>query len=65
MSDFIACDTLDQPEKACSDKASRQDWYQNNVRMDLNSLITKTTKQNELIEQLIKEINFLSSELRK
>lgn len=65
MSDFIACDALDQPENICRDKVSSQNWYQNGIRMDLHSLITKTTKQNELIEQLIKKVDFLGSERKE
>lgn len=42
------------------DKASTQDWYQNGIRMDLNSLITKITKQNELLEKLTEKIDCLS-----
>ena len=60
MSDFIDRDALDQPEKVCSDKASSQDWYQNGVRMDLNTLITKNTIQNELLEKLTEKIDCLS-----
>ncbi|MGC1181372.1 hypothetical protein [Legionella sp.] len=43
-------------------KATKDAWFKHGVRTDLNTLIVKTTKQNELIEQLVKKIDFLSSE---
>ena len=42
------------------DKASTKDWYQNGIRMDLNSLITK---QNELLEKLTEKIDCLSESI--
>ena len=56
---------LDQPEKVRRDKGSNQYWYQNGVRMDLNSLITKITKQNELLERLTEKIDCLSEAVIK
>jgi len=50
--------------KKPSNKATKDNWFRNGVRTDLNTLITKTTKQNELIEQLIRKVGVLSSERR-
>jgi uncharacterized protein (DUF1919 family) len=50
--------------KKPNNKATKDDWFRNGVRSDLNTLIVKTTKQNELIEQLIRKVDFLSSERR-
>lgn len=47
------------------DKASAQDWYQNGIRMDLNSLINKITKQNESLEKLNEKIDCLSEAISK
>ena len=44
-------------------KASKDDWFRNALRTDLNTLIKITTKQNELIEQLVKAFSILISEL--
>ena len=60
MSIDIARGALNQPEKVRRDKGSNQDWYQNGIRMDLNSLITNITKQNELLEKLTEKIDCLS-----
>jgi uncharacterized protein (DUF1919 family) len=50
--------------KKPNNKATKGDWFRNGVRTDLNTLIVKTTKQNELIEQLIRKVDVLSSERR-
>ena len=53
-----------QFEKPNKRKVTKEDWFKNGIRNDLNTLIIKTTKQNELIEKLIKKVDFLSSERR-
>jgi hypothetical protein len=50
--------------KKPNNKATKDHWFRNGVRTDLNTLIAKTTKQNELIEQLIRKVDVLSSERR-
>ena len=51
--------------KDTNKKATKADWFRNGVRNDLNSLIVKNTKQNELVESLIKKIDLLSDEVAK
>ena len=46
-------------------KVTKQDWFQNGVRMDLNCLIAKTTQQNEIIQDLTKKVNWLSETVSK
>jgi uncharacterized protein (DUF1919 family) len=57
--------TIYQFEKPNKKKATKDDWFRNGVRTDLNALIIKTTKQNDLVEQLVKKIDGLNKEVIK
>lgn len=46
-------------------KATKDDWFRNGVRTDLNTLIVKATKQNNLVEQLIQKVDGLTKEVVK
>lgn len=58
----ISQDWQDEEQK---NKASPEAKFRHFVRNDLNALITKATKQNELIEQLIKKVDILSSNVMR
>jgi|GEM_PF-3360115 hypothetical protein len=48
-----------------SKKATKDDWFKNAVRTDLNNVIKITTNQNYLVEQLIKKVDGLTKEVVK